>query len=238
MRAMILAAGMGTRLKPLTNNKPKALVEINGKAMIAHVIDRLTSAGVTDIIVNVHHQADQLVSYLDKNLFDADIVVSDETDMLLDTGGALKKAEWFLKGPEPFIVHNVDVLSDINLEELMSYHIQNESLVTLAVRSRHSSRYLLFDNHHQLIGWENVKTHEMKLVKPKKGEVHSYGFSGIQVIDPEIFHLITEVGAFSLIDLYLRLAKSYHIHSYIHDYSLWNDLGTPENLIEAEKTFF
>ena len=238
MRAMILAAGMGTRLKPLTDNKPKALVEINGKAMIAHVIDRLSSAGVTDIIVNVHHHADQIIAYLDNNLFDADIVISDETDLLLDTGGGLKKAEWFLRGSEPFIVHNVDVLSDINLEELISNHVQNESLVTLAVRSRHSSRYFLFDNNHQLIGWENVKTHEMKLVKPKKGEVHSYAFSGIQVIDSEIFHLIIEEGPFSLIDLYLRLAKSYHIRSYTHDYSLWNDLGTPEKLQEAEKTFF
>ncbi len=235
---MILAAGMGTRLRPLTDTKPKALVEVNGKPMISYVIESLTAAGVTDIIVNVHHFADQLKEYFDKNLFEADIVISDETDVLLDTGGALNKAEWFLRGDESFIVHNVDIMSDINLEELISNHVQNESMATLAVRSRHSSRYLLFDNQHQLIGWENVKTHEMKLVKPKKGEVHSFAFSGIQIIDPEIFPLIKETGAFSLIDLYLRLAASYHIRFYAHDYSHWFDLGTAENIAEAEKSFF
>lgn len=235
---MIFAAGLGTRLRPLTDNKPKALVEVNGKPMISYVIDKLTSSGITDIIVNVHHHADQLIDYFEQTLFEADIVISDESDELLDTGGGLKKAEWFLKGDEPFLVHNVDIMSDINIDELISNHVQNESLATLAVRSRKSSRYLLFDNHHQLIGWENVKTHELKYAKPKKGEVHSYAFSGIQIIEPEIFHLITEQGKFSMIDLYLRLAENYHIRSYIHDYSNWIDLGTEEQIKIAETTFF
>jgi NDP-sugar pyrophosphorylase family protein len=235
MKAMILAAGLGTRLQPLTNNKPKALVEVNGKTLLETTINKIIQAGITEIVINVHHFAQQVIDFVkEKNSFGIDIHFSDETEELMDTGGGLKKASWFLKGGEPFLVYNVDILSDIDLRHLINHHKKNEALVTLAVRKRKTSRYLLFDKDFTLYGWQNVKTGEKKIAREKL-DLNLFAFSGIHIIEPAIFDLINKTGRFSIIDVYLKLAKEYRILGYDHSQTQWLDLGRIENLKEAEK---
>ena len=235
MKAMIFAAGLGTRLQPLTNNKPKALVEVNGKTLLETAINKIIRAGINEVIINVHHFAQQVIDFVkEKNSFGIEIRFSDESAQLLDTGGGLKKASWFLKGGEPFLVYNVDILSDIDLRHLINFHKENKVLVTLAVRDRKTSRYLLFDKEITLCGWQNVKTSEMKISRDKQG-LMPYAFSGIHIIEPAIFNLMTESGRFSIIDVYLKLAKECRILGYDHSETQWLDLGRIENLKEAEK---
>ena len=237
MKAMIFAAGLGTRLQPFTNNKPKALVEVNGQTLLETAIKKIIRAGINEMIINVHHFAQQIIDFVNVNgNFGIDIHFSDESGQLLDTGGGLKKASWFLKGGEPFLVYNVDILSDIDLRHLINYHKENKVLVTLAVRDRKTSRYLLFDNDFTLCGWQNVKTGEKKIARDKPGLI-PFAFSGIHIIEPAIFNLITETGRFSIIDVYLKLAKEYRILGYDHSLTQWLDLGRTENLKEAEGLF-
>ena len=236
MKAMILAAGLGTRLRPLTNSKPKALIEINKIPLLEIVIKRLKLYGFNEIIINVHHFADQIIDFLkEKNNFSIDIRVSDETDLLLSTGGGLKKASWFFNDNKPFLVHNVDILSDINLKQFYGAHINSEALATLAVRNRQSSRYFLFDNDNNLCGWKNTKTNEVKIAKQSKSDLIPLAFSGIHIINPSIFELMPEQHVFSMIDVYLNLASNYSIKEFNHDNSMWIDIGTKESLIEAIK---
>ncbi|HNW54747.1 MAG TPA: sugar phosphate nucleotidyltransferase, partial [Bacteroidales bacterium] len=165
MKAMIFAAGLGTRLKPYTETMPKALVPVGGVPMLELLLNHLKQNGFSRIIINVHHFAGQVVDFLDRNHnFGLDIAISHEEDLLLDTGGGLKKAAWFFDDQQPFLVQNVDVMSDIDYLEMLRFHTQTQSLVTLAVSERESSRYFLFDNTMQLSGWENVKTGEVKTI--------------------------------------------------------------------------
>lgn len=238
MKALIFAAGLGTRLRPLTNDKPKALVEINGKTLLQITVEKLVSFGFNEIMVNIHHFADLMIETIEKNKgWGANITISDERNELLETGGGLKKAAWFFEDGEPFLVHNVDVVHDLDLGQLYQYHLQNEALATLAVRKRSTSRYLLFNNKMQLRGWQNIKTGEVKIAKRTQGQLWSFGFSGIHVIDPKIFHLLTERGKFSIINPYLKMAKTELIQGFDHSNSVWIDVGKHESLAAA-KAFF
>ena len=235
MKAIIFAAGLGTRLIPLTTDKPKALVEFNGQPLISRVIKKLIHSGVTDIIINVHHYAEKIMEYIQQNKWEANITFSDERRFLLDTGGGLKKASYFFNDNKPFFAYNVDILSDIDLTELYEYHIKNHSIATLAVKNRKSSRILLFNKNLQLVGWENQSTNEIKLVKEIENPIeYKMAFSGIHIIEPEIFNLINETGCFSIIDVYLRLAENEVIKAFVHDKNYWFDLGTFKYIEEAK----
>ncbi len=227
---MIYAAGLGTRLMPLTKNKPKALVEVQGITLIERAIKKLVRSGFDRIIVNVHHHANQLIDFLNNNNFDADIKISDETSKLLDTGGGLKKAESFFDKNEAFLIYNVDVISDIDLNKMCDFHNTSEALATLAVRNRKTSRYLLFDKKNDLIGWENIKTGEKKISRKVEEDFYRLAFSGIHIISPNIFNLINKTGKFSMIDIYLELAGNQMIKSFNHDDTFWMDIGSVENL--------
>jgi len=236
MKAMIYAAGLGTRLRPLTDNKPKALVEINGVTLLEHTINKLKAAGFDEIIVNVHHFAELVKNFLtQKNNFGIRIEISDESEQLLDTGGGLKKASWFFDDGKAFLVHNVDVVSDIDLKKFHESFSQTGALASLAVRNRATSRYFLFDDDLNLCGWKNTETGEIKTVKGEAGNLSPLAFSGIQMISPGIFSLINESGKFSITGLYLRLAEENTIKAYRHDDGFWIDVGKPESLTEAAK---
>ena len=233
MKAMIFAAGLGTRLQPLTDHIPKALVEVNGKSLLERVIERLKSTGVDHFVINVHHLSSQVIDFIErKDYFKTCIDISDESGQLLDTGGGLKKAACFLQGNEPFIVHNVDVLSDIDLNNMFEFHQKSGALATLAVRDRDSSRKLLFDGSGDLTGWKNDNTHETIQIRPSHPSIE-LAFSGIHIISPGIFDLMKEEGVFSIIDVYLRLARSHQIKAFRHDDSMWLDVGSPEKLKKA-----
>lgn len=235
MKAMIFAAGKGTRLKPLTNNTPKALIKVNGVPMLELVIKNLINIGVNEIIINVHYLANQIIDFLkSKNNFGIRIEISDETNELLDTGGGLKKASWFFSNNEPFILHNVDVISNIDLNEMLKFHINNKALATLAVRKRTSSRYLMFNKKQELCGWENKKN-SVKIVSGSSKNHSSLAFSGIHIINPELLKNINENGRFSIISTYFAYSGSKLILSYQHDKDYWFDIGSPEKLDIAEK---
>jgi len=234
MKAMIFAAGLGTRLKPFTDHHPKALAEVNGITLLELAIRKLSSAGIIDIIINVHHFSEQIIDFLQQeNNFGINIQISDESDQLLDTGGGLKKASWFFNDNKPFLVHNVDVFSDIDLDLLFHTHMQSCAIATLAVRHRSTQRYFLFNENNQLCGWQNIKTGEQKIAKGNPENLTQLAFSGIQILHPSIFSLITEEGKFSMTDVYIRLATYQNINGYRHDEGIWIDLGRPENLEEA-----
>ncbi len=234
MKAMVLAAGMGTRLQPLTLTKPKALVEINGTPMLEIILKKVIRSGFNEIIVNVHHFADQITDFLERNNnFGASITISDETDFLLDTGGGLVKASWFFNDGKPFLVHNIDILSDINLQDLYNYHCTKNALATLAIKDRKTSRSLLINNSGELSGWKNNQTGQTIIAKGRETDLLPMPFSAIHVMDPKIFTLITETGKFSIMDSYLRLAKDHVIQTYRHDQDFWFDIGRIENLKEA-----
>lgn len=239
MKAMILAAGLGTRLRPLTNDRPKALVEVAGRTLLEITLQRLSSFGVREVIVNVHHFADLVIEYLKKNnSFGMRIEISRE-DVLLDTGGGLKKAAWFFleegKAAEPFLLHNVDVISTINLERMVQFHKKNQPLATLAVQRRETSRYLLFDEHNELCGRRGSRERAPEVVR-RAGQTRALAFSGIHVISPRLLTNLTEDGVFSIITSYLRLeAAGEKIQAFSADEYYWRDLGKPENLIRAEE---
>ena len=190
MKAMIFAAGMGTRLKPMTDNTPKALIPINGRPMLEHVILKLKDAGFHQIVINVHHLGDQIIDFLaTNNNFGVQIHISDERDYLLDTGGGIKKAAKFLQGNEPFLVHNVDIMSNVDLKKLYDCHLETNPVATLLVSKRNTSRYLLFNKESRLCGWRNHETGEVKSYYPDfdPKQYNEYAFSGIHVISPKIF---------------------------------------------------
>ncbi len=237
MKAMIFAAGLGTRLRPLTDNKPKAMVEINGMPLIEIIIRRLKKFGVTDIIVNVHHHAHLIIDFLkEKNNFDINIVISDERELLLDTGGGLNKAKDFFSDGKPFFVHNVDIISDIDLKKMYDKHVKSGAVATLSTRHRATSRYLLFNKKNTLFGWMNVKTGKMILCKKKKGKLSLRAFSGIHVVSPDLFDAMPEgKDVFSIIDVYLAAAAYQKIMGYPHEKDVWMDVGKVENLEEGKK---
>lgn len=230
---MIFAAGLGTRLYPLTLDRPKALVEIAGKTLLQMAIEKVSHAGYNNLVINIHHFGEQIIEFLQKNNnFGLTITISDERGQLLDTGGGILKAAPLLTGDEPFLVYNVDVLSDIDLQLFRKYHDEQGGLVTLAVRDRKTSRYLTFDESMQLTGWKNIKTGE-EITSRNMQNCSLLAFSGIQLIDPSIFKLITETGNFPLIPLYLRLAREHQIYGYNDRSLLWMDLGKTDQLKEA-----
>ena len=238
MKAMILAAGLGTRLRPLTDDRPKALVEIAGRTLLEITLSRLRAFGVREVIVNVHHFADMVVDYLKKNdHFGMRIEVSRE-EVLLDTGGGLKKAAWFfLEDPsrlaEPFLLHNVDVVSAIDLRRMVQFHTEQQALATLAVQDRETSRYLLFDQHLQLCGRRSGRDRKTEPV-PSSPPVEALAFSGIHVISPRLLTMLTEEGVFSIITSYLRLAAlGEKILAFRADEYYWRDLGKAENVAQA-----
>ena len=242
MKAMILAAGLGTRLRPLTDDRPKALVEVAGHTLLEITLTRLRDFGIREVIVNVHHFADMVVDYLKANdNFGMRIEVSRE-DVLLDTGGGLKKATWFFledsnRSEEPFILHNVDVLSNIDLQRMVEFHSNNHALATLAVQDRKTSRYLLFDEHLQLCGRRAGAGGKPELVRPSK-QVQALAFSGIHVISPRLLGMLKEEGAFSIVPSYLRLAsQGEKILAFRADDYDWRDLGKPENVARASRDF-
>jgi mannose-1-phosphate guanylyltransferase len=238
MKAMILAAGLGTRLRPLTDDRPKALVEIGGSTLLEITLSRLRAFGVRNVIVNVHHFADMVVDYLKRNnQFGMRIEVSRE-EVLLDTGGGLKKAAWFfLEDPSrpagPFLLHNVDVVSAIDLRRMVQFHEEHQALATLAVQDRETSRYLLFNKQRQLCGRRSgneQKTDSAQSSQPVEG----LAFTGIHVISPRLLTMMTEEGAFPIIPSYLRLAAlGEKILAFRADAYFWRDLGTAENVAQA-----
>ncbi len=235
MKALIFAAGLGTRLKPLTNTKPKALVELNGKPVLEHVIRKLIQHNFNEIIVNVHHFSSEVIHFLDHlDIPDVHIAVSNESDKLLDTGGGLKKASWFFNDGIPFLIYNVDIISSIDLTKLYESHINSKAEITLAVSNRNSERVLLFDKNDQFCGWRNNKTKEQNIVRDPGGAFNMFPFSGIHVMDSTILNLIKEEGRFSIIKLYLRLAELTRISYYYHENDFWIDIGKPENIEKAE----
>ncbi len=238
MKAMILAAGLGTRLRPLTNDKPKALVEVHGKTLLEIAISRLSKAGFHEIVINVHHFADQIIDFIEsKDRFGIQLTISDERDKLLETGGGIKKAAPFLNGDKAFLVCNVDIISDIDLSEMYHSHLRSGALATLAVRQRETSRYLLFNHHNNLSGWKNTKTEESIIVRNSQKKFKELAFSGIHIIQPSIFRYMNQEGKFSIIETYLDLAKKHKIKAYSHNEGYWLDVGKPEQLEKANALF-
>ncbi len=246
---MLFAAGLGTRLRPLTDDRPKALVEVNGTPLLEIAIRRLTAAGCREIIVNVHHFAEQIIGFLKKNNhFGIRIAISDEREALLETGGGLKKAAWFFDDEKPFLVCNTDVLTNLDLQKFYQKHLESGALATLAVRNRPSSRSFLFDEKMHLTGWQNTKTGETRWCNPKHTNTqtlkHSntqtpkhtpFAFSGIHALNPAIFDWMPdEEQKFSIVETYLQAAATETILGYPHDEDFWFDVGKPETLAKAE----
>ena len=235
MKAMIFAAGLGTRLQPLTDNKPKAMVPFRGQPLLFHAISYLKQFGVDTVVVNVHHFAQQVIDYIQvNNGFGIQVLISDESDELLDTGGGLKNAAGYFKNDEDIIVLNTDVLTDLDLNAMLDCHRRSGALATLAVRKRVSSRYLLVDENAVLCGWRNTKSGE-QIIARKSSSLNDRAFSGVHIIKAELLDKLQPIGKFSIIQSYLQLATNNVISSYDHSESYWFDMGKIETFDEADK---
>jgi NDP-sugar pyrophosphorylase family protein len=241
MKAMILAAGLGTRLKPFTDKHPKALALVNGKSLLQRNIEYIQKIGITEVLVNVHHFADQIIDAVTTNNgWGSTITISDETDAVLETGGGLKKAAWYFENETSFVLLNADILTNLDLEALVAQHTSTGALATLAVSVRNSSRYFLFDEAGKLCGWKNQNTGEYKptLLNDSNTEhLQAKAFSGIQVIDTKLLSLTQREGKFSMVDVYLDLCATHDILAYDHTGATLLDVGKPENL-ELAATLF
>ena len=234
MKALIFAAGLGKRLGNITETIPKALVDINGKTALHRAVERCTSYGFNDIIINVHHFAGLVEDEVKKlNRMGYSISVSDERKMLLENGGGLYKARDFFDR-SPFLLYNVDIISDLDLSSLYRLHNEKHGLATLAVRHRPGKRFLLIDDSGQLIGWRNISTGEEILARISSEKLFEIAFSSMHIVEPEIFNFMHE-GIYSMIDLYLTLAKDHDIYTLEHDEGYWIDMGTPESLEYVRK---
>jgi len=228
-KAMILAAGLGTRLKPLTDHKPKALLEWEGKPLLEHIILKLKSAGFTSIIINVHHQAALIMDFVkQKDQFGIRIEFSHEKDELLDTGGGIANASWFF-GEEPFLVYNVDILSDIDLRSMYQDHLKSGAMATLAVKERVTTRSLLMNKDGKLKGWRDNRSGETILTGSSADGLVPIAFSAIHIMDPKVFALFPKKLRFPLMPFYLELAKSHPVNLYRHDRDSWADMGKMES---------
>lgn len=237
MKAMIFAAGLGSRLKPWTDYHPKALALVNGKSLLQRNIGYLQNHGIFEVIVNVHHFAGQIADAVEKNGgWGSAITISDEKDAVLETGGGLQKASWYFEGEADFVVMNVDILTDMDLSAMIRQHQQLHSLATLAVSDRDTSRYFLFDKDAVLSGWRNVTNGEEKIVRNADILIQK-AFSGIHVINSFLLSQMKREGKFSMVDVYLDLAKSHIISSYDHTGAQMIDVGRPESILKAEAVF-
>jgi NDP-sugar pyrophosphorylase family protein len=238
MKAMILAAGYGSRLRPITNDKPKALVEIDGIPLLQLIIHKLIAVGVDEIIINAHHLADQVMAFLEKNhYFGIRMELSHEPE-ILGTGGGLKKACYFFDNNQPFFLHNVDILSTINLSQMYQYHLNHAALATLAIQERETSRGFIIDDQENICGHEDKNNHRTRLKRAPQGKSRFMAFCGIHVISPEIFQHIDETGRFSIVDVYLKLIEQgLPIIGYPADQFYWQDIGKLNTLNEINKNF-
>jgi NDP-sugar pyrophosphorylase family protein len=233
MEVFILAAGLGTRLRPITDSMPKALVEIKGIPLLEILLKKLSRFNAVHIIINVHHFGSQVIGFLKQNNnFGLNIEISDEREQLLDTGGGLKKASLLLK-EENFLIHNVDILTSLDLSSLFNFHTSNGCIATLAVQKRSSSRYFLFDEDKVLCGWENIKTGEKRITRVPRGALRQMAFSGIHAGNRELFSLMPATPVFSIVDFYLSIAEYHQITYFDHSETSFIDLGKKENLTEA-----
>lgn len=235
MKAMIFAAGLGTRLQPLTDDRPKAMVEFKGKPLLEHTIEKLRAAGVDHVVVNVHHFADMVIAFLRSKDFGVKISISDERDELLDTGGGLRKAAELL-GDEPFFIHNVDILSGVDLQAMVDAHYEHNAMATVGIRQSASDRYFLQNGEGQLCGWGNATTGE-QIVSRTSDDLEPISFTGIHLVSGAFFNYIKPTGAVSIIDAYLKAAETENIYCFPCDDKPWMDVGTPEALKEAEALF-
>jgi NDP-sugar pyrophosphorylase family protein len=239
---MVLAAGLGTRLRPLTDNRPKALVEVAGRTLLEITLTRLQAFGIREVIINAHHFADMIVDYLKAHDNCGMSIEVSREEVLLDTGGGLKKAAYFfLEGAdhskEPFLLHNVDVISTIDFRRMLEFHMENRAIATLAVQDRETSRYLLFDEQYRLCGRRSGRDQKTEWVRSAE-PVRALAFSGIHIISPRLLTMMTEEGVFSIITSYLRLAGSGEkILAFRADDYYWRDLGKPENVLQATQDF-
>jgi NDP-sugar pyrophosphorylase family protein len=237
MRAMIFSAGLGTRFKPWTDSHPKALALVNGKSLLQHNIEYLRKYDITYVVVNVHHFADQIIKELKINKgWGSNVIVSDETNEVLETGGGLLKARELLESDEPFVTLNVDILTDLNLNKLFEFHKKKKPLISFGVTNRQTSRYFLFDENNRLCGWRNTKTGEEK-ISISKPDLIQKAYSCVVIFQPEVFNLIKQTGKFSLTETYLDLAKDNLILGYDHSGDKLVDVGKPESVAVAEKLF-
>ena len=235
MKAMIFAAGLGTRLRPITDTMPKALVPVDGKPLLHHILTKLQLAGCTHTVINVHHHAEQIKEYVATHEYGMKIEISDESELLLDTGGGLRKAAQLLDGNEPILVHNVDILSNLDFATLMSQHTPDR-LATVVVSHRETSRYLLFDNNHRMRGWTNVKTEEVKPNGLDISMLERAAFAGIHVVSPYIFKLMANLpDKFSIIDFYLQAMTDHIITAYTPSNFSMLDVGKIDSLAPAEE---
>ena len=237
MKAMIFSAGLGTRFKPWTDKHPKALAPVNGKPLLQRNIEYLQQYGIDEVIVNVHHFADQIIEAVEKNKgWGSKVVISDERDEVLETGGGLLKAKDLFTPGERFITCNADILTDLNIHDLIHYHESQQALISFGVTNRKSSRCLLFDEHDRLCGWKNNSTGEVKLPVPHT-PLAEKAYSCVALFEPSVFSLIPFQGKFSLIDVYLALAPSQRIMGYDHSGDRLVDVGKPESISIAESLF-
>lgn len=233
MQAMILAAGLGTRLKPITESIPKALVEVNGKTLLEIAIRKLIENDFRKIIINTHHFSNKVKEFLDRNTYAAEIIISDESDLLLDTGGGLKHAQKYFDD-SPLLVHNVDIISNLDLKEFYQYHLSDDLIASLVVSKRISSRYLLFNDENILCGWEDVKKNEQIIVRDKD-ILNQFAFNGIHILNPQIINQFPDEKVFSVIKAYLKLAETEEIQGYVCNDIKWIDVGKLDSLEKAEE---
>jgi N-acetyl-alpha-D-muramate 1-phosphate uridylyltransferase len=237
MKAMIFAAGLGTRFKPWTDSHPKALALVNGKTLLQRNIEYLQKSGITDVVVNVHHFAGQLVQAVEEyGGWGSNVIISDETDAVLETGGGLVKARHLLDGNEPFVTVNADILTDLDIPALVRFHREQKALISFAVSARETSRYFLFDEQNRLCGWMNTTTGEKKIAVPGNN-LRPLAYSCVVVFEPAVFPLIRQQGKFSLTDMYLDLAPEHKIMGWEHSGDRWIDVGKTESVAKAESIF-
>ncbi|MDP4268707.1 MAG: nucleotidyltransferase family protein [Bacteroidota bacterium] len=238
MKALIFAAGLGTRMKPFTHSIPKALIPVNGKPLLQITIEKLKAAGFDEIIVNVHHFANQVIRFLDENdRFGIRVEISDEQDLLLETGGGIKKASWFFDDGKPFLVHNVDILSDVDLAKMYQHHLNSKSDATLLVKEVDADRSLLFDDTGMMKGWTNSVTGEVKspIAGFNPADYKKYSFGGIHILSPSVLNDMDKwEGKFSIIDYYLSIAEKARLQAYLQNDCYLLDVGKPEAIEKAE----
>jgi NDP-sugar pyrophosphorylase family protein len=237
MKAMIFAAGLGTRFKPWTDIHPKALAMVNNKSLLQRNVEYLQQYGISDVVVNVHHFADQIIEAIEKNKgWGSNISISDERDEVLETGGGLLKARSLLESDEQFITINADILTDLPIDKLIAYHHSSKAIISFGITHRKSSRCFLFDEDNRLCGWQNNLTGEKKISIDKEG-LHQMAYSCVAVFDQKVFDLIPQIGKFSLTETYLSMAADHLILGYNHSGGKFIDVGKPESVAKAEAMF-